>query len=570
MKQAIVAIEDRRFFEHRGVDLRAIFRAVWADITSGNVVQGGSTITQQFIKNAYVHSAPSISRKLKEAALAWQLEQRWSKDRILTAYLNTIYFGNGAYGIQQAAQTYFQHGAQALTLPEAALLAGIPQDPARYDPVTNPHQAAARRGEVLRAMYQLGDITHGELHVGARAPPLPAPSSVRLPGTPGPAQYFVNYVKQQLVDRCGSSQVFGGGLRVTTTIDLGLQQLAQCAISKWLTHPGRPVRRARRDRPAQRRRQGDDRRRQLPGEPVQPGGAGRAPAGLVVQAVRPRNRARGRDLAGDRIRLEAGRDRSPATGSGSSTTTRAPTSARANLRPRRPTPTTPSMRSSPIWSGPARVVKTAHEMGITSPLQGVPLDRARRAGGEPARDGARLRDLRQRRLPDRRGDHGQSRARGRLDRRTKHRGGCSGENKAQRERAISPTTAQTVNSILQHVVTEGTGKRAQLADGRQVAGKTGTTENYGDAWFVGYTPQLVTAVWVGYPDRLRPMLTQFNGEPVAGGTYPALIWKAFMERALDAPEGAAGVVPASPEPLGLLRSRPQPERPRRGGQRLLP
>ncbi len=148
MKQAIVAIEDRRFFEHRGVDLHAIFRAVWADITSGNVVQGGSTITQQFIKNAYVHSAPSISRKLKEAALAWQLEQKWSKDRILSAYLNTIYFGNGAYGIQQAAQTYFQHSAKALTLPEAALLAGIPQDPALYDPVANPHQAAAaaRRG----------------------------------------------------------------------------------------------------------------------------------------------------------------------------------------------------------------------------------------------------------------------------------------------------------------------------------------------------------------------------------------------------------------------------------------
>ena len=111
-------------------------------------------------------------------------------------------------------------------------------------------------------------------------------------------------------------------------------------------------------------------------------------------------------------------------------------------------------------------------------------------------------------------------------------GGCSGENKAVANRAISPTTAKVINSILQTVVTQGTGKRAQLSDGRQVAGKTGTTENYGDAWFVGYTPQLVTAVWVGYPDKLRPMLTQFNGDPVAGGTYPALIWKAFMERAL--------------------------------------
>src|SRR5262249_55103203 len=174
MKQAIVAIEDRRFFEHHGVDLHAILRAVWADVTHGNVVQGGSTITQQFIKNAYVHSAPSISRKLKEAALAWQLEQRWSKDRILTAYLNTIYFGNGAYGIQQAAQTYFQHSAKALTLPEAALLAGMPQDPTLYDPVTDPKDSAQRRGEGPQGRYKPGQITPVELHTPPSAPP-PAP-----------------------------------------------------------------------------------------------------------------------------------------------------------------------------------------------------------------------------------------------------------------------------------------------------------------------------------------------------------------------------------------------------------
>ena len=120
MQHAIVAIEDRRFYEHRGVDLRGIARAVWADVTSKGVVQGGSTITQQFVKNSCVTSKKTISRKLKEAALAWQLEQRWSKDRILTAYLNTIYFGNGAYGIQRAAQTYFNTTAAKLNLPQAA------------------------------------------------------------------------------------------------------------------------------------------------------------------------------------------------------------------------------------------------------------------------------------------------------------------------------------------------------------------------------------------------------------------------------------------------------------------
>jgi penicillin-binding protein 1A len=139
MKQAIVAIEDKRFYEHRGVDVRGIMRALWADVRGGGVVQGGSTITQQFVKNTYTKNQRSIARKLREAALAWQLEQRWSKDRILTAYLNTIYFGNGAYGVEQAAQTYFHHGAGPgkLTLWEAALLAGIPEDPAAYDPATN-------------------------------------------------------------------------------------------------------------------------------------------------------------------------------------------------------------------------------------------------------------------------------------------------------------------------------------------------------------------------------------------------------------------------------------------------
>src|SRR4029434_4962696 len=135
---AVGRSRDRRFFEHRGVDIRGIARAIWQDLRNRAVVEGGSTITQQFVKNAYVKSSRSFERKLNEAALAWQLEQQWSKDRILTAYLNTIYFGNGAYGIEQAAQVYFGETAAKLTLPEAALLAGIPADPSLFDPVTNP------------------------------------------------------------------------------------------------------------------------------------------------------------------------------------------------------------------------------------------------------------------------------------------------------------------------------------------------------------------------------------------------------------------------------------------------
>ena len=240
MKQAIVAIEDRRFFEHRGVDIHGILRAVWQDVRNKKVVQGGSTITQQFVKNTYVKSNRTISRKLKEAALAWQLEQVWPKDKILTAYLNTIYFGNGAYGIEQASRVYFGHGASSMTLAEAALLAGIPADPSLYNPVTNPKTTHRRRREVLQAMLDQHDITYNEFRIANRTP-LPKADDVRLPGTRGPAQYFVDYVKQQLVDRYGSGKVFGGGLKVVTTIDLGLQEQARKAISKVLNRPDGPA-----------------------------------------------------------------------------------------------------------------------------------------------------------------------------------------------------------------------------------------------------------------------------------------------------------------------------------------
>ena len=143
MKHAIVAIEDKRFYEHRGVDVRGMARALWADVTHRGTVQGGSTITQQFVKNAYLTSQQTVGRKLIEAALAWQLEQKWTKDQILTAYLNTIYFGNGAYGVEQASRVYFHHSAATMKPAEAALLAGIPEDPSLCDPVAHPE---AREG----------------------------------------------------------------------------------------------------------------------------------------------------------------------------------------------------------------------------------------------------------------------------------------------------------------------------------------------------------------------------------------------------------------------------------------
>ena len=240
MRQAIVSVEDQRFFQHDGIDLRGIGRALWEDVRHQAIVEGGSTITQQFVKNAYIRNERTLARKVREAALAWQLEQRWSKDRILTAYLNTIYFGNGAYGIQQASRAYFGKGAKFLELHEAALLAGIPSDPARYDPVTNPRAARVRRRHVLGLMYEQGKITMADYR-RASTGALPSPEHVRLPGTRGPAAYFVNYVKDQLVEKYGAGRVFGGGLKVTTTIDLELQESARKAIETILRNPDGPA-----------------------------------------------------------------------------------------------------------------------------------------------------------------------------------------------------------------------------------------------------------------------------------------------------------------------------------------
>jgi penicillin-binding protein 1A len=529
MKLAIVAIEDRRFYEHRGVDLHAIARAIWQDVRHKSVVEGGSTLTQQFIKNQYVKNERSIARKLKEAAWAWQLERRWSKDKILTAYLNTIYFGNGAYGVQQAALTYFHHGADKLGWAEAALLAGIPSDPARYDPVTNPKAARARRETVLRALLEQRDITYGEFANANRAR-LPRPEDVHLSGKRGPAPYFTNYVEQQLVDRYGSGRVFGGGLRVTSTIDLNVQRIARRAITKWLTEPNGPsaalVAVDPRSGAVRAMIGGNNYRKSqfnlaVQGE-RQPGSAFKpfVLATALSEGISPDS-----DFESGPVQIPLG-DKVWSVHNYENSDL-----GRISLA------TATEVSDNTVYAqltqlvGPGAVVRTAKRLGITSRLKNYfaiglgaeavnPLEMAR-AFSSFANGGIRI-------------DGTSFGNRPRVVSVIRNESGRIVDNNVQvRRHVLTANTAALVTSLLQGVVRAGTGKQAQLADGRPVAGKTGTTENYGDAWFVGYTPQLVTAVWVGYPNSLRPMLTEYHGEPVAGGTYPALIWKSFMERALQ-------------------------------------
>jgi penicillin-binding protein 1A len=528
MQHAIVAIEDRRFYEHRGVDLRGIARAVWADVTSKGVVQGGSTITQQFVKNSCVTSKRTISRKLKEAALAWQLEQRWSKDRILTAYLNTIYFGNGAYGIQRAAQTYFNTTAERLSLPQAALLAGIPADPSRYDPVTNPSASRERRRDVLKAMLEEHDILPVDFQKADRTP-LPRPDSVRLPGIQGPAGYFTNYVKQQLISQYGTRKVFGGGLNVQTTIDLRLQKLARKAIESVLREPNGPSAALVAIRPRTGEvlaMYGGDNFRQsqfnlaVQGE-RQPGSSFKpfVLATALREGIAPSTVFASRPVSifmGDRYWVVHNYENDYIGAANLVTATvQSDNSVYAQLT---------------RLVGPGRVAATARAAGIVRHLNPYfaiglgadpvsPLEMAR-AYSTFANQGYRV---------DGRIFGNRPRAIARV---RNPAGKVVDDNRPVLHPVLSRNDAALLTNILEGVIRSGTGRRAALPD-RIAAGKTGTTENYGDAWFVGYTPQLATAVWVGYPNKLVPMLSQYHGDPVAGGTFPAEIWRAFTTLALD-------------------------------------
>ena len=534
MRQAIVSVEDQRFFDHKGIDLRGVARALWADVRQQAIVEGGSTITQQFVKNAYIRNERTLARKVREAALAWQLEQRWSKDRILTAYLNTIYFGNGAYGIQQASRTYFGKGARFLELHEAALLAGIPADPARYDPVTSPRAAKERRRHVLSLMLEQEKITAAEYRHSAEAP-LPLPVDVRLPGTRGPAEYFVNYVQDQLVEKYGAGRVFGGGLRVTSTIDLELQERARAAIEKVLRDPdgpaaalvavepetgavramfgGRNFRESQFNLAAQAERQ--------PGSAFKP----IVLATAMREGISPLTEIESRPVsidAGDRVWKVTNYDR---TYLGRVSLGRAMVSS----------DNTVYAQLTDIV-GPKEIVKTAHVLGIKSPLDAYfsiglgsgavnPLEMTRAyatiANGGRRVDGTIF------------GDRPRV-----VERVERIRANRVEENAPRPTQAIDADHAAVLTDILRDVVSRGTGTRANIS-GRSVAGKTGTTDNYADAWFVGYTPELAVAVWVGYPDRLRPMLTEFGGEPVTGGTLPAQIWKEFVSSLEESDENVS-------------------------------
>jgi penicillin-binding protein 1A len=568
MKEATVAIEDKRFYQHRGVDFVGIGRAVLQDVLQQGAAQGASTITEQFVKNALqAQGSRTVFEKLREAALAYQLERHWDKDKILSEYLNEIYFGEGAYGIEAAAETYFGwnhvgcgtpgHRCASKLLPwEAAMLAGLISSPTGYDPRTHPQAALARRNLVLQDMEQAGNITAQEYRQYSRQP-IPTRSEVHPPEQQSKAPYFTTWLRQQLVDLYGAGEAFSGGLKVKSTLDLALQDRVQQAVDDHVAGLGPSSSVVVLDNATGGIRAmvgGLDYHSQpfnIATEGARQPGSAFKPFTLVTaleQGISPstvypsapqqlpfRAEVAGKHgkpkVVNDIFRVNNYGDEYAGSRTLLDATTYSDNSVYSQV----------GMRV-----GPANVAATAERMGVTSDLttpgteysvNGGPFapynpalilgglttgvnplemahayetlaeDGALTSGTMAAEEGRPVGILKVT-------DSG-----GHL---VATDNGGSGLDQPRSQQVIPTTVATTAKSILETVVQSGTGIHAQTGDYEW--GKTGTTTNNGDAWFVGATKDITVAIWVGYPNSNKPMSTLYNGGPVDGGTIPADIF----------------------------------------------
>ena len=578
MKHAVIAIEDRRFYTNDGVDLRGIGRALYQDVVQQKVAQGGSTITQQFVKNALAaQDERTVFQKLREAALAYHLTRKWSKEQILRNYLNTIYFGNGAYGIEAAARVYFRSNhpgcgddgkpkcAQMLTPAEAAMIAGLVASPSGYDPLQHRAAAAKRRALVLQRMREQGYITPLQ-ESEAREESLPTSRDIQPPNEDTQYPYFTSWVKQQVVDKLGGGQAgarraFEGGLTVQTTLDSRLQDAAQNAVNQWLPWQGGPrasLVAVKNDTGEVLAMVGGDDYKTKPFNLAtqgqrQPGSSFKpfVLAQALTEGVSPDSVWNSQKIDICVARTKKGKCKeyfdvnNYEDAYGGARTLRTATTYSDNS----------VYAQLGVQTGTKKIARLARRMGIRTPVssnfamtlgglkQGVTaLDMAhayetiaqhgRLTWSTMSPGGGIDRHELRKRVPGPAGirvigkeDDGKLKP-------IKLPNGQRAVGRPVDWPVMKSSVADTVTSMLGQVVADGTATRAQIA-GVPVAGKTGTTENYGDAWFVGWTPEITVAVWVGYPDGLKPMETEFNGAPVAGGTFPAAIWQSFVSQAIQ-------------------------------------
>jgi penicillin-binding protein 1A len=525
LPKATVAIEDRRFWQHGALDYQGIARALYADAQAGKVVQGGSTLTQELVRNLYIGSNErTLARKVKEACLAQKLAGIWSKQQILSAYVNEVFYGRHAYGAEAGAETFFSTSAKRLTIAQSALLAGLPQAPSVYDPVRHPERALARRNEVLRAMLANEDITQAEY-----ASAVSSPLGLQLGGLYSSQRHpnFFGWATDELVKRFGARKVEQGGLKVRTTIDPRMQYEALTSIKSILREKSDPAAAL---------------------VAIDP----RTGAVRAMQTYIPDGRQMKFNLATQSTR-QAGSSFKPfvlatAVDRGISVYTgfNGPPSLTINdpacadngvlWNPHNYADETAGYMNlleatahsvNTIYAqlvdvvGPRNVVREAHKLGIRSNLQAV----CSITLGTQAINPLEMTDAYATLAA--RGRHHDPQAfelvRGPRD-------GVIGKLNAPGAQTIARNTADTVTYALQGVVTHGTGVAAGLG-ARPVAGKTGTAERSVDAWFCGYIPQLAVCVWIGYPKGEIPLSYVEGVAGVTGGTLPAEIWHAFMTQA---------------------------------------
>ena len=581
VKNAVIAIEDKRFRSNSGIDLRSIARAFVDDILHQEAVQGASTIEQQFVKNALAEQAHrTIFEKIREAALAFHLAHRWSKEKIITEYLNTIYFGNGAYGIEAAAQTYFGHEpahegcgtprqrlcVEELKPWEAALLAGIIQSPTGYNPVTDPGAALERRNVVLAQMLEQHYISRA-VYAESLRHQLPAAKEITAPEQPLidgiDTGYFDDWVDQQVIQRYHAGLAYDGGLRIKTTLDLELQRAAEAAVNGYLPGlegPSAALVAIENSTGKVRAMVGGREYNQTPFNLAteaerQPGSSFKAfdLAAALEDGISPESvwasKPKVFRVPHSHELFVVHNDENAYTGESTliNATAYSDNSVYAEVG---------------LQVGTGRIARLAHAMGITTPISTNP---AMTIGG--LKIGVTPIDMAHAYETI---AHGGQRVSGTLgepglpvgieevsaDNRTLPAGGHREVDRTLLRRVLPQGIAETETGVLETVLEYGTAKSAAL--GQFAAGKTGTTSNYGDAWFVGWDHRYTVAVWVGFPNSLVPMTTEFDGGPVLGGTYPALIWHSFMVAAVDiekqqaeeARERAAGTAAAKLRRVG--------------------
>ena len=558
---AVVDTEDAHFWKHGGVDPPAMIRALAKDIAAGRARQGGSTIAQQLVKNTLLSPRRTVARKIKEIILADRVEHELGKRAVLERYLNTVYFGAGAYGVETAAETFFAAPASSLDPAQAALLAGLIQDPQGYDPLRVPAAARQRRQAVLNTMVAHHHLTPELARTAAQEP---LPIAVHRP--PEGHDYFSDAVKQELLAdrRLGATSderyraVFAGGLRVRTTLDPALQRKAEAAIAGGLPHTDRHLTAAL--------------------VAVDPGtGAVRALVGgpdfgqsQFDTALAGAGRQPGSSFKAFTLAAALQDGYSPADVLDGSTPCSVPNPGGT------PNPWVPenfegeafgpiTLTDATVHSvncayarlaptvGLRRVADMAHSMGITSHLSLVPSMTLGTNVVTPLQMASAYSTL---------AADGVAHPAHLVEEVDTPQGKVLLRGEGGAHQALTPQVAREETQVLQQVVLSGTGQAAAVA-GHPVAGKTGTAEDYHDAWFVGYTPDLATAVWMGDPDGEVPM-RDVEGINVVGGSFPARMWSAFMTQALaDRPVlGFPQPDPAQvPAPTFLVTGQPRPGTP---------